>query len=239
MKQMEDICTIAQKERGTKEAPANSNRIKYNTWYYGRDVSGPSYPWCMVFMQWLAYQISLPVLKTASCTALANWAKERAQWITKDFQKGDWVEFDFSGRRKITEHIGLVVDLYPGGVVTVEGNTASGNDTDGGQVQLRRRPLSLITGAWHPPYEDAQPKEEEPMVKRYHAVKEIPDAFRPIILELIEIGVLNGYGSEEGDPNNLVVDLSHDMVRMFVCNHRAGTYDRALLAAGKAPAVSP
>lgn len=239
MKQMDDICILAQKERGTKESPANSNRIKYNAWYYGRDVSGPSYPWCMVFMQWLAYQISLPVLKTASCTALANWAKERAQWFTKDFQKGDWVEFDFSGRRKITEHVGLVVDLYPGGVVTVEGNTASGNDTNGGQVQLRRRPLSLITGAWRPPYEDAQQKEEEPMVKRYHAVKEIPDAFRPIILELIEIGVLNGYGSEEGDPNNLVVDLSHDMVRMFVCNHRAGAYDRALLAAGKAPAKSP
>ena len=37
---------------GVKESPANSNNVKYNTWYYGKSVSGSSYPWCMAFVQW-------------------------------------------------------------------------------------------------------------------------------------------------------------------------------------------
>ena len=52
----EKVLRIAQGELGTKERPANSNQVKYNTWYYGREVSGPAYPWCMVFLQWVFHQ---------------------------------------------------------------------------------------------------------------------------------------------------------------------------------------
>ena len=38
------IVEIAAKEIGTKESPANSNKVKYNTWYYGHKVSGSAYP---------------------------------------------------------------------------------------------------------------------------------------------------------------------------------------------------
>lgn len=38
---------------GVKEKPRNSNNVKYNTWYYGRKVSGDKYPWCMTFVQWI------------------------------------------------------------------------------------------------------------------------------------------------------------------------------------------
>ena len=53
----EKLLEIARAELGTKESPANSNRVKYNAWYYGREVSGAAYPWCMVFVQWCFDQI--------------------------------------------------------------------------------------------------------------------------------------------------------------------------------------
>ena len=88
----ERVLELARVELGTKEIPANSNRVKYNTWYYGREVSGTVYPWCMTFVQWIFSQagVSLPV-KTASCGALMNAAKRSGQWVTKGFRPGDVV----------------------------------------------------------------------------------------------------------------------------------------------------
>ena len=42
----ETILNIARGELGVRESPAGSNRVKYNRAYYGREVSGSSYPWC-------------------------------------------------------------------------------------------------------------------------------------------------------------------------------------------------
>ena len=40
----ERILSAAQAEIGVKESPANSNSVKYNTAYYGREVSGSAVP---------------------------------------------------------------------------------------------------------------------------------------------------------------------------------------------------
>ena len=40
----ERIVSAARAEIGVKESPANSNRVKYNTAYYGREVSGSAIP---------------------------------------------------------------------------------------------------------------------------------------------------------------------------------------------------
>ena len=40
----ERIISAARAEIGVKESPANSNRVKYNTAYYGREVSGSTIP---------------------------------------------------------------------------------------------------------------------------------------------------------------------------------------------------
>lgn len=39
-----DVLQVAISQIGIKEFPANSNRVKYNTWYYGKEVSGSAYP---------------------------------------------------------------------------------------------------------------------------------------------------------------------------------------------------
>ena len=43
----EMVVATALAEVGVKEKPRNSNKVKYNTWYYGKEVSGKNYPWCM------------------------------------------------------------------------------------------------------------------------------------------------------------------------------------------------
>lgn len=47
-----ELLKIAAAEVGTKEVPANSNNVKYNTWYYGKVVSGSAYAWCAAFVCW-------------------------------------------------------------------------------------------------------------------------------------------------------------------------------------------
>lgn len=234
---LEEICALAIKQEGVAEEPGRENCVKYNDWFYGRSVSGPAYPWCMTFMQWLANSVGLPVLRTAGCTALAGWAKEHGQWVTESFRRGDWVEFDFSGQRRITQHVGLVLEVHSNCVDTIEGNTGFGNQSNGGRVQRRKRKVSLITGAWRPPYEMYERKTPAG-AKRYQHIGEIPEAFRETIRQLMEIGVISGYGSAETDPENVTLDLSHDMVRMLVFGCRGGAYDRALLAAGRPAVIS-
>lgn len=71
---------------------------------------------------------------------------------------------------------------------------------------------------------------------RYKYLKDIPDRWnwRNIIRLLMEIGVLDGDGSDpvgHGD----VIDLSQDMVRTFVIHYKAGVYDDKIRAVGLNP----
>ena len=58
---------------------------------------------------------------------------------------------DFDGNGS-TDHCGIVENVLSGGVVAIEGNTAQGNDANGGQVQRRVRASRLIVGALRPQY---------------------------------------------------------------------------------------
>ena len=108
MEMAEKVLAVACSELGAKESPANSNNVKYNTWYYGRVVSGAAYPWCMAFVQWVFAQagVSLP-MRTASCGLLMEAAKKSGQWVTKDCRPGDVVIYDFPGGAA-TDHCGII-----------------------------------------------------------------------------------------------------------------------------------
>ena len=77
-----------------------------------------------------------------------------SQVVTNGYKPGDIVFFDFSGKRKKTEHVGIVVGVVGSTVLTIEGNTGTGNDADGGAVMKRRRDVSLITCGVRPGYPD-------------------------------------------------------------------------------------
>ena len=167
-----DILAVARKEIGVKESPANSNNVKYNTAYYGQEVwdgkAGGKFPWCVVFQWWLFHQAEADGLfyggkKTASCGTLMDYAKSHGQWVTVGYQPGDIVIMDFPGNKARTDHCGMVVTLLTDGVRTIEGNTGVGNDSNGGEVMERTRPLSVIIGAYRPHYAEETVEKEDDM----------------------------------------------------------------------------
>ena len=211
MATVSELLEIARRQIGTRESPPNSNNVRYNTWYYGREVSGAAYPWCMVFVQWVFAQagVKLPV-RTASCGALMRSAQSAGQWVTGDYRPGDVVIYDFPGGAA-TDHCGIVESVDGTYISAIEGNTSSASDADGGAVERRARKFSQIVGAVRPSYD----KEVEEV--RYNTVDECPSWARETIQKLIDKGYLGGNGQS--------LDLSHDMVRVLVIQDRAGNFD--------------
>ena len=109
MRTVRDLLEVAVRQLNVREDPPESNNVRYNTWYYGREVHGKAYPWCMVFVQWCfaQVQVELPA-RTASCSALMNAAKGAGCWVTRSFQPGDVVIYDFTGKKKQAAHCGIV-----------------------------------------------------------------------------------------------------------------------------------
>lgn len=197
----EKVLSIARQEIGVKEEPPNSNRVKYNTWYYGREVSGAAYPWCMAFVQWVFAQagVKLPI-KTASCGALMNAAKKVGQWVTKDYRPGDVVIYDFPGGAA-TDHTGIVSGVGRLGVTAIEGNTSqAGSQSNGGMVCRKTRPYSQIVGAVRPNYQ----KED----------KRMDNTPSPAHKEGVEWAVKNGIltGDAAGD-----LKLTEPVTRQQLC----------------------
>lgn len=157
MGSVKNLLTIANKEVGVKESPPNSNRVKYNTWFYGKDVSGPSYPWCMAFCQWVYHKagVLLPNVKTASCSVMMSSAISKKIFVTKDYRPGDLVLLSFNGS-SAPQHCGIIEKVSDTIVTTIEGNTGTGNDANGGAVMKRTRKLSQIVGAVRPYFDEEE-----------------------------------------------------------------------------------
>lgn len=154
MATVNDILKIAKAEIGVKESPANSNNVKYNTWYYGKSVNGSAYPWCAAFVSWVFSQVdSTLIKKSVSCMDIGSWFKSNNQWKTNNPQPGDVVFFKFNTNSRWTNHIGLVESVNSDGSInTIEGNTSVSSDDDGGSV-MRRTRKSNIVGYGVPKYD--------------------------------------------------------------------------------------
>ena len=143
----EAVLQIAQWQLGVQECPAGSNRVKYAEEY---GLNG--YPWCMMFVWWVFREAGFQLRKTASCTELTNAYKKAGQWVTDGFKPGDIVMFDFSGKKRITEHCGILLEATGETLTVIEGNTDPDNDANGGCVMKRCRKCELVTGACRPMY---------------------------------------------------------------------------------------
>ncbi len=161
MATVKDILAIAAGEVGVKESPAGSNRVKYNTAYYGRAVSGNTYPWCCVFVWWVFHEAGASDLfgdKTASCTNLWWQCKNRGLVVdVKDMAPGDLVFYNWKLGPKATSanHVGIVEKVHADGSFTaIEGNTSTANDGDGGQVMRRKRSKKVVCAVARPRYDE-------------------------------------------------------------------------------------
>ncbi|MBQ1729758.1 MAG: CHAP domain-containing protein, partial [Oscillospiraceae bacterium] len=166
------VLAAARREIGTVERPKNSNNVKYNTWYYKQEVydgkNGGKYPWCMAFVQWCFSEAGFPLPhKTASCSALLNWYKKNApELVRSEPAPGNIVIY--KGHTGIFEKIGP----DPKYMYVIEGNTAVGNDDNGGCVMRRYRKISSAL-AFITPFKEDATKEENEEMKRYDSLEEI------------------------------------------------------------------
>lgn len=159
----EKILELARDEIGTKEVPAGSNRVKYNTAYYGREVSGASLHWCAVFIWWLFQQAGAPELyfggeKTAYCPALLH--HHRSQKVADGYKPGDIIFFNFQGDFN-TQHVGICESFDGTYITTIDGNTGEWNEANGGAVMRRKRHKKYIVGAYRPNYEEEETMTQE------------------------------------------------------------------------------
>ena len=134
---------------GVKESPAGSNRTMFGRWF---GVDGA--PWCAIFVSY-CFDVGAGVVLcrgwpgagtgprgVAYVPTLAAWLKANGRAVDGPARAGDIAVFDWDGG--VPDHVGIVIRSTATGIETVEGNTAVGNDSDGGEVMRRRRARSTV-----------------------------------------------------------------------------------------------
>lgn len=162
----DQVIRIAEAEIGVCENPPKSNNVKYNTWYYGHEMSGPSYPWCATFISWVFRGTGL-IKKTASCMEMAQWFRDQGRW-SRTAEPGDVVFYKYGTNNRWTNHVGLVTKVSGNTIYAIEGNTSNsskGSQDNGGEVALKKR-TSKIVGYGRPDYADAKPLTDHPTLKK-------------------------------------------------------------------------
>nr|DAQ52632.1 MAG TPA: putative peptidoglycan binding domain protein [Caudoviricetes sp.] len=159
MAKASEIMKLAKSYVGTKESPAYSNNVIFNTHYYGHEVSGGNYAWCVVFV-WDIFRMAgasnlfCDGKKTAWVDTVRDWAKSKGLVVSKDQGRhGDLALFDWNHNGS-GDHIGFIdAKNADGSYETCEGNTSVDNNSNGGEVQIRTRYPSEIMMIIRPQYE--------------------------------------------------------------------------------------
>lgn len=127
---------------GDKEAPAGSNRIGWASEWYG--IIGP---WCAMAVTRSYVDAGSKTFLKGSRYAYCPFIFHDARFglnglqVTADPLPGDLVLYDWQGDGT-ADHVGLFekwVDRPDGIFHAIEGNTAIGNDSNGGEVMQRSR----------------------------------------------------------------------------------------------------
>ena len=215
----ETILEIARSQLGIKENPPNSNRVKFNTAYYGQEVSGSAYPWCCAFVWWVFREAGASRLfyggkKTASCSTLLGFHK--AQAVRENYLPGDIIFFNFDGKKN-TQHVGICEAWDGRYITTIDGNTAPTNEANGGAVMRRRRPKKYIVGAYRPAYEEDNMDQSKFNQMFRTAMAEYRNSLRDNDSSayseaarryVVEKGIFSGSGTApDGQPNFMWEDL--------------------------------
>lgn len=215
----EKILEIARLQLGIKENPPNSNRVKFNTAYYGQEVSGSAYPWCCAFVWWVFREAGASGLfyggkKTASCSTLLGFHKTQA--VRENYLPGDIIFFNFGGKKN-TQHVGICEGWDGRYITTIDGNTAPTNEANGGAVMRRRRPKKYIVGAYRPTYEEDNMDQSKFNQMFRTAMAEYRNSLRDNDSStyseaarryVVEKGIFSGSGTApDGQPNFMWEDL--------------------------------
>lgn len=139
---------------GVKESPRGSNQQKYGVWYTWNGV-----PWCAIFVSWCYAQAGSKQVKKGARWAYTPFMLSDAKYgryglraiSPSEAKQGDIVLFDWNPSGGATaDHVGFF-DRWGTGhkfekFHTIEGNTAIGNDSNGGEVMRRVRDIRQVAG---------------------------------------------------------------------------------------------
>lgn len=130
---------------GWTEHPAGSNHSTISEWY------GIIGPWCgMAVSYWYTkagydgfgtYADNKWICYVPSIVAKAR-AGESGLYVVEQPKPGDLVCYDWNGG--VADHVGLYERASGGGFLAIEGNTAVGDDSNGGRVMRRERHASQV-----------------------------------------------------------------------------------------------
>jgi hypothetical protein len=153
------IIDLAERELGTTEYPAGSNKVKYNDWYYPEGhkyfQDSTDYAWCGTFCSYvyLGAGFQMPPIDTELGVHYIPTLYHKAKalkWNTDEPQMGDLVLFDFKNDGKtFAQHIGIFHSWLEKGktFTTIEGNTSkgeSGSQNNGDGVYKRKRNITTV-----------------------------------------------------------------------------------------------
>lgn len=142
----QQVLDVARGELGVTEYPPNSNKVKY--W----DAYAPYWngePWCDRFVSWCGWRVGAPVGVFDYCPYHVNWFKQQGRWIDRSGipQPGDIVFFANKGTAC---HVGIVEQRNnSSNITTIEGNTSSTNNANGGRVERRTRTYGSVGSSWY------------------------------------------------------------------------------------------
>ena len=198
---LKSVLDLAEEQLGITEYPENSNHVLYNTEYYGKDVMGSSYPWCVTFLWWVFNHAGESKAffnsgKTASCSALKTLYQAEGLYYTDgNYIPGDIALLTFREDRTI-QHCGLIKEKSDSNYyITIEGNTSpgyEGSQDNGGCVAKKKRSKWNIVGVCRPNYSTE--------------IEKIPDYInhwaKNNIQWALDNKIANGYPDGDFRPNN-------------------------------------
>lgn len=176
-----DVLKVAVKQIGICEKPAGSNKVKYNTWFYGYPVSGQKYAWCATFLDWCFEKAGCGKLYPHNANAAdaqddivykcgGSWImrKNGSSATRKEYLKkakpGDIVCFDFGIMDAYRWHTGIVEKVSGNYLICIEGNTSkTGSQSNGGMVVRQRRLYTSVCSAARPKFDGSETPEPKPV----------------------------------------------------------------------------
>lgn len=132
---------VAVSQLGVTEDPAGSNSGPRVNEYLRSTGLGPGYPWCMAFVHWCFKKAGVDLGGGASVGNFEAWGKQHGALVVNP-QPGDIVCYRFDADNW-PDHVGIVETVSTDkSIHTIEGNTAYGNDANGGKVMRRIRRIN-------------------------------------------------------------------------------------------------
>jgi hypothetical protein len=139
---------------GDKEHPAGSNKIVWaSTWY------GLTGPWCAMAVTRAYVEAGSKSFVRGRTYAYVPFIVNDAHHgrnglaLTRDPQPGDLVCFDWEmSRSSVADHVGLFIrwtNRGKGEFESIEGNTSTSSNSNGGEVMKRRRTTSQVEAFVH------------------------------------------------------------------------------------------